>query len=646
MSRKMGSYKLRRKPILMILLVLSFGLLLNTFYVSAVDTYYSSYYPAKGAKITTSSPKISVYVKSFYELDSSTLKMKLNGTDVTATFVPKYPREGTITFQTENLKDGLNSVEVSINDKGGNTLSDSWTFTVAETPKFNNLSPDNKGEQLSIDQLTAVVTDNTAVNWDTVKLKINNVYVDSTKLEINQETGKITYNYKFSNNNYTAILEAKDVSGLLGTKTWTFTADSAAPNLATLSYFKDGTVITDGILKFYGLLKDLVAIKDNVTLSIDGSALQADVVYSGKQATINYEGTVANGSHTLSLFAEDNLGNTFNKTWNFTATVKPVVSNETPLKYGLENLRPTISAIVKSPNGTVNPASVVMKLDGQPVIFQFDQSTGIVSYTPPEKLENESYHTVYIAASDMTGVTVEKQWKFYTNNYPDMKDSSASSCISCHPANSFTGSNGVLEDVHSKKLYFNGDHSKNRCDNCHNYITVPKGCSQCHEDYDGGLFEYAPHGTTKTIHYQPVNADPTMPLRVTENREMNDCIVCHQPGSQVKGYEGYQTTPTRLLNNHDIPELHKANNEPDCTGCHAKSLTHEHARDNRQDNNGNEITCNTCHQSSNPKVVQAVADKNTSCTACHSKDTAHKDVHIKCADCHSKGSYDESRKAH
>ncbi|MBS4213149.1 hypothetical protein [Neobacillus rhizophilus] len=321
-----------------------------------------------------------------------------------------------------------------------------------------------------------------------------------------------------------------------------------------------------------------------------------------------------------------------------------MVSNAIPFKYGVKNLKPAISATITSPNGTINGDSIIFKLDGHPVGFTYDAGSGLVSYTPSDALENEAYHTVSIAASDLSGTSINKEWKFYTNTYPDMKDSNISNCTSCHQANRIEGSNGDLESVHIKKLYFNGTHSNNRCDNCHNYISVPSNCSQCHEDPDG-TFAYAPHGSTPSIKYQPTNVDATMPLRVTENREMNDCILCHQPGSQVKGYTGYQSTPTRLLNNHDIPELHKANNEPDCTGCHAKSLTNEHARDGRQDANGNPITCNTCHQSTNPAVVQAIKDKNTSCTSCHSRDTVHKDIHSKCATCHSKGSYEDSRSA-
>jgi hypothetical protein len=115
---------------------------------------------------------------------------------------------------------------------------------------------------------------------------------------------------------------------------------------------------------------------------------------------------------------------------------------------------------------------------------------------------------------------------------------------------------------------------------------------------------------------------------------MNDCVICHQPGSGVKGYQGYLTIPTRTLNNHDIPELHKT--EDTCTQCHAKSLTSEHARDDRTDKNNESMTCKTCHNSTDPVVVKAISDGNTSCSSCHKQ--PHNGVHSDCKKCH-KNSY-------
>jgi hypothetical protein len=89
MSRKTGSFNLRGKPILIILVVLTAALILNTFYASAKDTSFTSQYPTKNSTITISNPKISAYVKSTNELNSSNVNMKLNNTSVPASFIYK-----------------------------------------------------------------------------------------------------------------------------------------------------------------------------------------------------------------------------------------------------------------------------------------------------------------------------------------------------------------------------------------------------------------------------------------------------------------------------------------------------------------------------------------------------------------------------
>jgi hypothetical protein len=435
-----------------------------------------------------------------------------------------------------------------------------------------------------------------------------------------------------------------DSAGNNTTMTWTFIGDSSAPDL--VYGFKDGQNITDGPLKVNIQLKDLVDIKDNVTLKLDGANLPVDfrfegyvdkyygnyIITSKKIAYLSYEGLVSNGSHTLELYAQDELGNHITRTWNFSVAVKPLISNVYPFKYGVSDLKPTISAVVKSPNGFINPASIVLKVDDKEVSFNYDQASGLVNYTPTVALKNESNHTVKLSVNDESGYTSEKEWKFYENTYPDMNDSNYTACIACHDASNFTGSNGVLENVHKSKLSFGGTHSRNRCANCHNYITVPAGCSQCHDDPDGTAYAFAPHGSTPSIHYQPKNFDPAIPLRLTENREINDCIICHQPGVGVKNSVGI------VLNNHDIPELHKTTDES-CTKCHAQSLTHEHAREDRTDKYGNPITCNTCHHSSVPEVVKAINEKDTSCSTCHGE-VSHDDLHVyeqmdsNCVGCH------------
>jgi hypothetical protein len=651
---------LRQKTVLLITLFFT-ALILNTFFVHAADTNFTWHTPAKNTTIKIANPVISTYVKGTNDLVDRTVVMKVNTAIVQPTFeykgewVNDYEegdiyiisdrKEGTIRFDSTKLPDGLNNVEVSMKDWSGNILSDSWSFTVTEPPKFEYISPAAGSEQVSVNQLSVKVSDNSQVDWATVKLKINNSYITNEKININRDTGIVSYSNSFSTGTYTASIEAKDISGNLATKTWGFTVDSTPPIVAKLYDFKPGMMITDGKLKVRAELTDLLDIKDNATLKLDGVPLTMDFRYEGfedyygdfiitskKWASISYEGVVLNGNHTLSLFTEDKLGNKKSYDWDFVVSSAPVISNVSPIKYGVETLKPTISAVVKSPNGSISASSIVLTVNNEPVDFLYDSNTGLLTYTPSVELKNESYQSVNLLITNPGVLPVMKEWKFYTNTYPDMADANISSCLSCHEANSFLGSNGPIEDVHRNKLIFDGNHSYNNCENCHKYITVSAGCSQCHDDPYGDEFAYAPHGSTPTIHYQPKGHNPYFPVRVTNNREMNDCMICHQPGVSVKNNAG------QVLNNHDIPEIHKASDET-CIKCHAQSLTHEHAREGRTDNDGNMITCNTCHESSVPEVVQAITNKDTSCSACHGE-AAHDELHIyeqidnNCVGCH------------
>ncbi|MDW7652446.1 MAG: cytochrome c3 family protein, partial [Bacillota bacterium] len=134
-----------------------------------------------------------------------------------------------------------------------------------------------------------------------------------------------------------------------------------------------------------------------------------------------------------------------------------------------------------------------------------------------------------------------------------------------------------------------------------------------------------------------------------KNREMWDCIVCHQPGSKILAYDG-QPYPTRPVKNHDIPELHKAA-DSECGPCHAQSYTREHARSGRTDSSGNAITCKTCHEHSDTKILNAISSKNTNCASCHNVDatgTAHAEFHevsygAKCVECHGSNMLSETQ---
>ena len=301
----------------------------------------------------------------------------------------------------------------------------------------------------------------------------------------------------------------------------------------------------------------------------------------------------------------------------------------------MQELQPTISATVKDNDSF---ESIVLKFNGIEVNADYDLATGKLTYTPPVPLENESNYTVSLTATDRIGLTATQTWGFNINTYPDMFDSSVSFCLPCHEKKS---SREPYEAVHRDYLFWGHDGNQD-CGSCHNYVTSLDLCGKCH-DPSTNLYHasnWPPHGLNPDKEYSPISADSSFPLRVTTNRENWDCIICHQPGVGTR-YKISGST-YRLLNNHDIPQLHVAPLTPSnesCIQCHARSLTREHAREGRKDKLGNTITCLTCHVSTEPLVVAAINNKDASCEACH-ENADHESFHFatiepNCATCHS-----------
>lgn len=630
--------------------------------------------PVDGAIIESSTPKIIAGIKDTYDnINANSASLKIDGTVVPARFTSKLIsttydtctgeathtydyKEGTLEYQAAGLKDGPHTAELSIADVKGNVLTKQWNFTVAAKPAFSGFTPANGSENGAVSGISVKVTDNSAVNPDSIILKVYGAPVAHT---YDAATATIVYSGSFNYGSNTVTVSAADEMGNIGNASWSFILDNRPPDVQVdpiylwNGYYSEpkpfGSVtITDGKLKFRAEVNDLVDIKGtgtvpDIVLKLDGQPLAADVSYemnydsctgtalgikSKKKAFVNYTGVIADGVHTLTLTRSDTFGNTATGTWTLKVETKPVITQWKPVTY-ISEFKPVISANIKDGNDSIAPAAITMTLDGQKVTPGYDPATGNLTYTPAQPLTNESYHTVFLSAYDPGGKSADITWKFYINTYPDMADSSSSNCTTCHnkPGTHATGNWG-----------YGGKHSDNSCGDCHGYITVAAGCQQCHGDPDDpSTWNLKGHGDTPNIQYNLTQKDPYLPVRVTQNREMFDCVICHQPGSLVKGYLLYYAKPTEPLNNHDLPELHKAP-ASSCSECHAQSLTREHARPGRLDKNGLPVTCNTCHKSAAAEVVDAIANNNKNCSACHGQ-ADHEQQHISsldsnCQKCH------------
>jgi hypothetical protein len=128
-------------------------------------------------------------------------------------------------------------------------------FTVAVPPVITELQPAHGSEHLSVLQVSAKVTSNGEVDWESVTLKVKNNLVEP---QINESTGVVSYNANFAYGTHQIQLDVKDLDGLAATRTWDFVVDNKPPDLTRLRYFSDGMTISDNRLRFEAQLNDLV----------------------------------------------------------------------------------------------------------------------------------------------------------------------------------------------------------------------------------------------------------------------------------------------------------------------------------------------------------------------------------------------------
>ncbi len=201
----------------------------------------------------------------------------------------------------------------------------------------------------------------------------------------------------------------------------TYSALSPA-NLATVTtanpLVKVHASDTDGIngasLKFYlnNQIKtaNLTQPKTWVMDPDTGALMEA---VNKNEADISYQAAnLSDGNQTVQVQVYDDANNVSVTQWSFTVAVPPVIANLTPAdNSGVLTNSPTISAIVKDPNGSIDPATIILTVNSTRVAHNFNSATGEVSYTPAIPLTSGS-HNVTLEAKDMGGHVVIAAWRF------------------------------------------------------------------------------------------------------------------------------------------------------------------------------------------------------------------------------------------
>ncbi len=108
----------------------------------------------------------------------------------------------------------------------------------------------------------------------------------------------------------------------------------------------------------------------------------------------------------------------------------------------------------------------------------------------------------------------------------------------------------------------------------------------------------------------------------------SDCVACHPVvdghGPTEDCVSCHDGAPLPIPHPGSASSFHIKADVTACAPCHVSDITVEHAR--RDTDAGQALTCLTCHTSTDPAVVGAIASGNSACSACHA-DTSHGSLH-------------------
>ena len=328
-------------------------------------------------------------------------------------------RDGRASRALSGLTPGTHNVTVSAESTGG-TATHTWSFTVeldTTPPVITRARPQGVVTSTSV-TIAAVVTDEeSAVTSATIALDGGRA-IDVTPAA----NGPVNRRVTDLNHGLHGIELVATSAGGTATHTWTFTVDldTTPPEVSTTS--------PHGIVRVEqpqisvaasddrgGILVIDITLKDSDGKELSGRTQASSDTTS---ATFTPSGRLTGGTYSVDATVKDRSQNTASASWSFTVefdTVPPSITVVAPQGESRisEERRPVITASYSDNLSGVDADSVVLMLDGNPVVPSA-VSTSQVVYTPPADLAF-GRHTVMLEVSDLatpSANTAAHEWSF------------------------------------------------------------------------------------------------------------------------------------------------------------------------------------------------------------------------------------------
>lgn len=489
------------------------------------------------------------------------------------------------------LPDTSHTVYVEATDVAGNTSSTSWQFSDVEL--FTSPTPVPDSTLAGSPGSVSVFADSASMIMESSRILIDGTPVttyvdwighyedpdcqeywvvdDYTAATVSAPTGVLL------EGTHTVRVELQTQSEGSAVYEWDFTIDYPEGSAATFSSRSPapGSIVTNTppVTCVVGSPNGLAA--PNLGVYVNGTKYAHSYnVYTGTSINISVPTaaiTSRDGTQTIRVTALDNLGVYTENTWQISVRILPIATEPYPAG-GATVGNPRQQVGLKVGDNAAGQLRLRMTVDGA-VVQDGLVNQGYFRWTPPTDYANNSTHPVVAQVWDAAGNTATTSWSFNVVAEPAMSD--ATRCGACHDT-------------------YPGAHPFSTCDGCHrdDPLYDPHGpnryaplgpCGDCH----GGGY-----------HYGALVAD---------------CAYCHSNADWTQ------------IPRHDSARIDTAHtpvaNDCDDADCHPGTLVTVHAGFPIDSPFKNQ--CTTCHKSTVPAVVAAIAAGNTACTTCHPATDPH-----------------------
>ncbi|MCW3491317.1 Ig-like domain repeat protein [Dethiobacter alkaliphilus] len=417
----------KNRLILVIVLLLIF--VAGVVIVRAAENFsFTDLSPREGSTRSVSSFRISTYIMADAALDRNTATMTINGTTYPATFNSWWTtRDGQLHYDVSDLPDGDYTVTAAIKDVNGNEGSHTWQFRVAVPPVITDLYPADNSAHQQVDVIRARVYDpNGEINPDSIILKLDDVQVEHV---FDGETGYVTYDLpELADGSYNVSLYVEDDAENSRSRAWSFTLDNEPPEFKSLTPGDNATLKRETV-NISARVEDEISHlqQSSLRMYLNGEQVSAGFEYDYywwehryeyRNGTVRYTAAdLTDGTYEVELEMADKAGNVGSRTWTFTVAVPPVISELYPADGTVHTAVDKITALASDPNGSVDPDSVLMELNGAAVETVFNEDSGEIKAVFPDGLETGEYN-VYLKIADMAGNEADAQWSFTVDASP------------------------------------------------------------------------------------------------------------------------------------------------------------------------------------------------------------------------------------